>query len=116
TAQAAVEVVDPRFHLSFSHPDVVRDGEPYSLYVTVTNLSTAEQHDVGIAFESLIHVKPAPLFTPPPRIATLAAGASETLEFRLVADGVTGRCVASTFETNSTGVSADIRLHVGVAE
>ncbi len=42
--QAAVEVVDARFQLAFNHPDVVRTGEPYSLYVTVTNLSRAAQN------------------------------------------------------------------------
>lgn len=36
-------MVDARFNLTFSHPDVVREGEAYSLFVTVTNLSQATQ-------------------------------------------------------------------------
>src|SRR5262249_25441420 len=104
-AQAAVEFVDPRFHVTFSHPDTVRIGEAYSLFVTVTNLSAAAQQDVGVAFENLTGTQldaSAPL---PPRIARLEPGASQTLEFRLIA-GTTGKCVATTFQTTSEGLSA----------
>jgi hypothetical protein len=41
--QAAVEVVDARIQSHVQSPDVVREGEAYSLFVTVTNLSRATQ-------------------------------------------------------------------------
>ena len=47
-AQAAVEVVDARFHLTFSHPDAVREGSAYSLFVTVVNLSQATQNLISV--------------------------------------------------------------------
>ncbi|HQQ77162.1 MAG TPA: Ig-like domain-containing protein, partial [Thermoanaerobaculia bacterium] len=115
--QAAVEVVDARFQLAFNHPDVVRTGEPYSLYVTVTNLSRAAQNlvTVDLATENISGAHKADAQESFAKtIATLAPGASETLEYRLVAD-VTGTCVATTFQATG-GVSGVIRLRAGVGE
>ena len=98
-ALASVEVVDPRFHLSFSHPEVVNEGEEYGLFVTVTNLSKAPQRDIRVALAagdltgaSLVAGQPLPAPIP-----VLVPGESETVEFRLVA-GVSGRCVATALE------------------
>ncbi|MFL6246089.1 MAG: Ig-like domain-containing protein [Thermoanaerobaculia bacterium] len=37
-------VSDPRFHINFSHPDVVRKDEPYTSYAFISNLSPQAQH------------------------------------------------------------------------
>ncbi|MDL2718638.1 MAG: Ig-like domain-containing protein, partial [Acidobacteriota bacterium] len=118
SVQAAVEVVDARFNLSFNHPDVVREGEPYSLYVTVTNLSRAAQNliTVELLSENITGAHKADPADPfKPTIATLEPGASETLEFRLVSD-TTGKCIATTFQSSSAGVQGTIHLRTGVGE
>lgn len=115
--KTAVEVVDARFNLTFNHPDVVREGEAYTLYVTVTNLSRAEQNLITVELlDSLMtgahRANPTDDFSP--TIETLAPGAAETVEFRLVAD-VTGRCVATTFQSDAP-VEGKILLRAGVGE
>ncbi|HUF85492.1 MAG TPA: Ig-like domain-containing protein [Acidimicrobiia bacterium] len=111
-------MVDARFHLTFAHPRTVREGEAYSLFVTVTNLSRATQNLITVALEELritgAH-KADPLDEFSPTIETLAPGASSTLEFRLVAD-VTGAVIASTFQSSDVALTGTIRLRAGVGE
>ena len=117
-AQGVVEVVDARFHLTFSHPDVVREGEAYTLFVTVTNLSRTTQNDVTV---SLIadQIEGAHKGDPNDdlrrRIVTLAAGESVALEYCLVSD-VTGQVFATTFQAEGPQLGATIGLHTGVGE
>ncbi|HEX8410707.1 MAG TPA: carboxypeptidase regulatory-like domain-containing protein, partial [Thermoanaerobaculia bacterium] len=40
----SIVVSDPRFHVNFSHPDVVRKDDQYTAYAFVTNLSSQRQH------------------------------------------------------------------------
>jgi hypothetical protein len=115
--QAAVEVVDARFQLAFNHPDTVRTGEPYSVYVTVTNLSRATQNLVTLelASENITGAHKADAQESFAKtIPTLEPGASETLEYKLIAD-VTGTCVATTFQATG-GLSGVIHLRAGVGE
>lgn len=117
-AQAAVEVVDARFNLTFSHPDVVREGEEYSLFVTVTNLSRVPQNQITVQLrrEHITGAHPsdgADTFSR--TIETLAPGAAETLEFRLIAD-LTGKVVAATFQADSSAGQGAILLRTGVGE
>jgi hypothetical protein len=117
-AQAAVDVVDARFHLTFAHPRTVREGEQYSMFVTVTNLSRATQNLITVALEELritgAH-KADPLDDFSPTVESLAPGASSTLEFRLVAD-VTGAVIASTYQSSDVALTGTIRLRAGVGE
>ncbi len=115
-AQAAVEVVDARFNLTFSHPDVVRDDEAYTLYVTVTNLSRATQNDITVALVAAEIVgahKAIPTDTFERPIETLAPGQARTLEFELVSD-TTGKCFATTFQSDSPALEGTISLRTGV--
>ncbi len=118
TVQAAVDVVDARFHLTFTHPDVVREGEAYSLFVTVANLSRATQNliTVEIRDQHLVGAhREDPDDTLGRTITTLAPGQAETLEYRLVAD-LTGQVVAATFESSAPTGQGSIRLITGVGE
>ena len=116
--QAAVQVVDARFHVTFNHPETVREGEAYSLFVTVMNLSRAPQNlvTVSLAADNITgahKADPAESFAK--TIPTLDPGESETLEYRLVAD-ITGQCVATTFQSSSPGLEGSIQLRAGVGE
>ncbi len=116
--QAAVEVVDARFNLTFSHPDVVREGEAYSLYVTVTNLSRATQNLISVDLDEQ-HLSGAHREDPNDdlrrTIDTLDPGQAETLEYRLVAE-LDGKVVATTFQSSSSAGQGTIRLYTGVGE
>lgn len=124
STQAAVEVVDARFHLTFSHPDVVREDEDYSLFVTVTNMSRADQNLIAVAIEDerITGAHKATELADPENctlspfrctIPTLRPGQSETLEFRLVAD-ITGEVVATTYQSTSVNAQGSIQLRTGV--
>ena len=116
--QAAVEVVDARFNLTFSHPDVVREGEEYSLFVTVANLSRATQNLISVDLDEQ-HLTGAHRADPDDpllqTIETLAPGQSETLEYRLVAE-LDGKVVATTFQSTSSAGQGTIHLRTGVGE
>lgn len=116
--QAAVEVVDARFHLTFSHPDVVREGEAYTLFVTVANESLATQNLITLELlrNNLSGAHPlSPDDDLKRPIASLRPGESETVEFELVAD-VTGQAVATTFQSDSAAGLGTIQLRAGVGE
>jgi|GEM_PF-5747628 len=116
--QAAVEVVDARFNLTFSHPDVVREGEAYSLYVTVTNLSRATQNLITVDLDEqhLTGVHPDdPNDALRRTIETLAPGQAETVEYRMVAE-LDGKVVATTFQSSSSAGQGTIQLRTGVGE
>ena len=116
--QAAIEVVDARFNLTFSHPDVVREGEGYSLFVTVTNLSRATQNLITVDLDEQ-HLTGAHRYDPTDNlrrtIQTLAPGQAETLEYRLVSD-LDGKVVATTFQSTSSAGQGTIHLRTGVGE
>ncbi len=116
--RAAIEVVDARFNLAFNHPDVVRNDEAYTLFVTVTNVSTRNwENAITLALEAgsatgAVKADPSDSFQR--RIETLGPGEGATVEFRLVAK-VTGRCVATAFQSTGS-VQGVIQLRAGVGE
>jgi hypothetical protein len=117
-SQAAVEVVDARFHLTFSHPDVVREGESYTLFVTVANESLAAQNLITVELkrQNLSGAHPAsPSDDMRRTIPTLGPGQSETIEFELTSD-TTGQVVATTFQAESNAGLGTIQLRAGVGE
>ena len=117
-AQAAVEVVDARFHLTFSHPNVVQDGTEYTLYVTVTNQSQQTQNLVSVEIrdEHMVGAEPVdPTDDMKRTIESLEPNQSETLEFEL-RSLVTGKVVATTFQSESLNVLGTILLRTGVGE
>ncbi len=118
-AQAAVEVVDARFNLTFSHPNVVRENTDYSLWVTVTNLSRVTQNNVTIALDgqhmSGAHAAISDDNLVRPLGEPLEPGEARTVEFPLVAE-LTGRVVAWTFESGAANGSGNVVLYTGVGE
>ncbi|RLE17568.1 MAG: hypothetical protein DRJ65_22590, partial [Acidobacteria bacterium] len=116
--QAVVDVVDARFHLTFTHPDVVREGMAYSLGVTMTNLSRATQYGISVALmdNNIVgahKADPADDFMR--TISELAPGHSETLMFALVPD-LTGRVVATSFQSTSPSGQGSFELVTGIGE
>ncbi len=117
-AQAAVEVVDARFNLTFSHPNVVQEGSEYTLYVTVTNQSQQVQNLVSVEIrdEHMTGAHPKdPNDTMIRTIESLEPNQSVTVEYDLVSE-LTGKVVATTFQSDSINVQGTILLRTGVGE
>jgi hypothetical protein len=116
--QAAVDVVDPRFHFTFAHPDVVREGFEYSLFVTVANRSAATQNliTLNLREESITGAHKADPDDDFVRtIESIPPGGSETVEYALVAD-LTGEVVAATFVADGSVASGSFELYTGVGD
>ncbi|MEO1085091.1 MAG: hypothetical protein AAFY88_12695, partial [Acidobacteriota bacterium] len=117
-AQAAVEVVDARFNMVFNHPDTVREGEEYTLFVTINNLSQVAQNLITIEIrdENMTGAYPAdPQDDMKRLIETLEPGQSETVEFELVSM-LDGKVIATTFQSSTPNATGTILLRTGVGE
>jgi hypothetical protein len=119
-APFSVVVHDPRFNLTFSHPDTVRSGVEYSTFAFVTNMSPALQ---AIRLENLV---PACSVAPGANVCrvdgtaafeelTLASGDTGVVEYRL-RSSVTGQVFATAGSLEGTVTKAAVQLHMGVSE
>lgn len=128
-AVGTVLVRDRNVSLSLSHPDVVRAGETYSLFITVHNTGAgaaslitlaidptqiAGATYVGNTFDTPI---PGVLDPVPPGTAALRDLAKDdavTVEYRLIAR-TSGRVTATAFQAEA-GVSGQYTLRTGVGD
>ena len=113
-AAGAVLVRNPTFTLTFTHPEIVTAGEPYTLDVTVTNTSTSPANFVSLKLYPEV-VSGATIVGDPIRhIDTIAAGDSESVSFDLVAK-VTGKVTAATLDSDDH-VTGRFALKTSVGE
>ncbi|MGZ4809185.1 MAG: hypothetical protein ACXV7D_07620, partial [Thermoanaerobaculia bacterium] len=118
TPRASIVIHDPRFNITFSHPDVVRKGIDYSAYSFITNTSAVPQTiRVGTDVPSCDQVSGANVC----RVGgvdvqelTLSAGEMQMVEYKL-RPGVTGN-VFATAGTVDGNITAAVQLHMGVSE
>jgi len=119
-ASGVVVVQDPTFHVNFSHPSVVRQGQEYSLLVTLTNTSTVDANAVALALPDRLSGAVLLSGQNPDGVdnrrtlPTLKAGDSWTTEFKLRAL-VTGQVRASTL-AGDPSVSGAIQLLTAVGD
>ncbi|HSP14146.1 MAG TPA: Ig-like domain-containing protein [Thermoanaerobaculia bacterium] len=120
TPRASIVVHDPRFNLTFSHPDTVRKGIDYSTYTFVTNMSgSAQTMRVGNGVPSCDQAAGANVC----RIGgadsdelTLASGEMKMIEYTL-RPGITGHVFATAGSIdNPDNITAAVQLHMGVSE
>ncbi len=113
TSRGAVVVRDPHLQVTINHPDVVRDGEPYPLRLTVSNIGPAPVNLVSLTLP-VSGVSGADVVGDRSRtIATLSPGDGETVTFDLIARR-TGRVVASTAKSGSS-IAPQFEFSVGVS-
>jgi hypothetical protein len=113
-AVGSVVVRNPSFTLTFTHPDTVQVGEPYTLDVTVTNTSASIANFVSVALSSQ-HLSGATMAGDPTQtIETLAPQDSATVSFSLVSQ-VAGRVFAATLDADDN-VNGRFGLKAGVGE
>ena len=113
-AAGVVLVRNPKFTLTFTHPDVVNAGEPYTLDVTVTNTSASPANFVSVNLYPQ-NISGARLDDDPTKsVDSIAPGDSATVTFRLVSQR-TGRVTAATLDSDEQ-VAGRFALKTGVGE
>ncbi len=117
---ASVVIHDPRFNITFAHPDTVRTGIEYSTFAFITNMSPDAQ-TITVTSE----VKPCSEAPPDANtcrlnggqsdLMTIPAGDMRVIEYKL-RPGVTGGVFATAGTLSDTGtLSATVKLTMGVS-
>lgn len=116
TAQGGVLVRNPFFDMTFAVPGVVRNGEQFTVYVTVKNISQAIANAVSVTIDQGQLSGAVLLSDPTVNIDTIAAGDATTLKFQFKSLR-TGQVVASYlhFDTND-GTTGQLKFTLGVGE
>src|ERR1044071_2231329 len=117
---ASIVIHDPRFNITFSHPDTVRTGLEYSSYAFITNMSADPQTITVTSNVQGCDVNPGGnvcrLNGAPSDLLTIPAGDMRIIEYRLRA-GTTGSVFATAGTLSDTDVlSATVKLTMGVSE
>jgi len=128
-ALGTVLVRDRSVSMSISHPEVVRAGETYSLFITMHNTGTSAAPLVTLALDptqisgatyvSNTFDQPIPTLLPvispgTAAIGDLAIDDTVTVEYRLIARK-SGRVTAAAFQAQA-GVSGGFALRTGVGD
>ncbi|MCP4214669.1 MAG: carboxypeptidase regulatory-like domain-containing protein, partial [bacterium] len=118
SASGVVVVRNPTYSITFSHPEIIRMGEEYDIYVTMTNTSTVPANMVSLNMNNLIGCRfenKNPEDQPGLRkFDQIAPGQSETAKYRMVSEK-TGKVCATAFEADEN-IAGEIRLTAGVGE
>lgn len=114
-------VSDPRFHVNFSHPDVVRKDNPYTAYAFVTNLSAQRQH----VFLDLSDIPPCSSGSSANNVCRtegnerveldLGPGEMAPVPHKLMAR-VTGKVFAAAGAASDEAIGVSIHLTMGVSQ
>ncbi len=113
-ARGAILVRNPNFALTLSHPSVVRRGEPYDLFATITNTSQVDANLVSLSLDPLGVSGATLLSDSRVEFQTIPAGESATATFHLQAQR-TGQ-VTATSVASADGVLGRFTLRAGVGE
>ncbi|HEX4915743.1 MAG TPA: hypothetical protein VFV51_17415, partial [Vicinamibacterales bacterium] len=113
-AAGAVLVRNPTFTLTFTHPEVVSAGEPYTLDVTVTNTGQSPANFVNLTLYPR-NVSGATIVGSNLReIESIPPGDSATVAFDLISR-ITGKVTAATLDSNEN-VAGRFALKTAVGE
>jgi hypothetical protein len=114
SASGGLLVRNPYFNMTFAVPAVVRSGELFNVYATVTNTSQAIANNLTVAIDAASLSGVTLVSPPPPPIPTLNPGDSTTLTYQFQAS-VTGQVVADYlhFDTQN-GTTGTLNFTLGV--
>lgn len=115
-AAGVVQVKNPTFSIVLAHPDVVREGEAYSIFATVTNTSSspANLFQLRLLSRSLSGARLADGETGLKTLDSLPPGQSQSFEFHLVAR-TTGEVTGTVFLADE-GINGSFVLTTGVGD
>ncbi|HWT83581.1 MAG TPA: hypothetical protein VN648_32835, partial [Candidatus Methylomirabilis sp.] len=113
-ARGAILVRNPNFALTLSHPNVVRRGETYDLFATITNTSQVDANLVSISLDP--HGVSGAQLLSDGRVEfqTIRAGESATAKFTLQSQR-TGQVTATAVQSDE-GILGRFSLRAGVGE
>jgi hypothetical protein len=115
-ASGGVLVRNPYFDMTFTVPSVVRRGERFKLYASVTNIGQGIANDVTVSLDAAALSGAELVSDQTVRIDTLKAGDSQTLAFELESQR-TGQVVASYLKLEGPGQSGGtLHFSLGVGE
>ena len=114
-AVGVVEVRNPTFSLTLSHPATVTAGEEYDLLVTVTNTSETPANFVSLSLLPRSISGAELLSDETVQIETIGRASSETVTFRLLSQ-TTGNVVATAFNSEGIPGKFDLRTAVGALD
>lgn len=114
TASGAVLVKDPEFSIAFSHPDVIREGEEYDIYVTMTNTSSVPANLVSLTMPASQLIGTRLMSAETATFETIAPGDSETAQFHMLSNE-TGEVRATAFKADEN-ITGRFILTAGVGE
>ncbi|HYO78098.1 MAG TPA: Ig-like domain-containing protein, partial [Thermoanaerobaculia bacterium] len=120
-----IVVSDPRFQITFSHPDTVRKDEQYTAYAFVTNLSEQAQHVVldtsqippcssGGALQNICRATAAGVTDDGKFELDLAPGEMKPVPYKLLSK-VTGQIFAGAGSANDETLGVSMQLTMGVS-
>lgn len=114
SASGGLLVRNPYFNMTFTVPGVVRSGEPFSMYATVTNTSKAIANNLTVAIDAASLSGAKLISGPTSPIPTLNPGDSTTMQFQFTALR-TGKVVANYlhFDTQD-GTTGQLNFTLGV--
>jgi protocatechuate 3,4-dioxygenase beta subunit len=114
TASGGLLVRNPYFDMTFTVPSVVRSGEMFNVFTTITNISQAIANNVTVSLDAASLTGMTLVGTAPPPIATLNPGDSATLEYQFTST-TTGAVVANYLNFNTTnGTTGTLSFTLGV--
>ena len=115
-AGGLVQVRNPTFNITLAHPDVVREGEAYSIFATVTNTSSspANLFQLGLNTRSMSGARVADDEEDLKQLESLGPGQAEAFEFKLIAM-TTGEVTGTVFLADE-GINGSFILTTGVGD
>jgi hypothetical protein len=119
-ASGAVLVRNPYFDVSFTVPGIVRTGETFKVFVTLTNLSeSSAANNVTVTLPEGSTSGAKFVGTLPPVIPTIGPGESKTFDLQYLSQR-TGQVVASYLRFDTEGgqqqPTGSLHLSVGIGE
>ena len=121
-ASTAIVVNDPRFQITFSHPDNVRTDEPYTAYSFITNLSAQRQRvrlemsdtiplcETGAKVNNICRTE-----GPEVHELDIDPGEMVTVPYKLTSR-ITGHVFAGAGAANDEALAVSVKLHMGVSQ
>jgi hypothetical protein len=115
-ASGGVLVRNPFFDMTFTTPSVVRKGETFSVFATVTNIGKGLANDVSVTLDASRMSGAELVSEPSAHIDTLRGGDAKTLEYKFLSLR-TGQVQATYlhFDTND-GSGGKLKFTLGVGE
>jgi len=119
SVSSSIVVSDPRFHVTFSHPDTIRKDEPYTAYAFITNLTAQSQtihldtRDIlacGSGYTSGVCRTEGSGMTD----LTLAPGQMSSVPYKLKSQ-LDGHIYAAAGSADDEAVGVDVKLTMGVS-